>query len=129
MEIAGAMKPVVSRLKGEKGTKVKLKIYRPGEPELLDFKIKRNDVPIKSIEASYLLNEGLGYIKINRFAESTYKEFKDGLDDLQKKGATKLVLDLRDNPGGFLAIAERIADEFLENDKLILFTKKQKRKD
>ncbi|MBT8394315.1 MAG: peptidase S41, partial [Bacteroidia bacterium] len=68
----------------------------------------------------------LGYIKINRFAESTYKEFKLGLDKLQDKGVTQLVLDLRDNPGGFLNIAELIVDEFLEDDKLILFTKNKK---
>ena len=119
---------VVNRLKGEKGTKVNLKVYRPGESELLEFKVKRNDVPIKSVEAAYMLDSQTGYIKINRFAESTYKEFKNGLDDLQDQGATKLVLDLRDNPGGFLGIAERIADEFLENNKLILFTKNKKGK-
>ncbi|MBT8273051.1 MAG: S41 family peptidase [Bacteroidia bacterium] len=119
---------IVNRLKGEKGTKVKLEVHRPGESELLDFKIKRADVPIASVEAAYMLNNELGYIKINRFAESTYKEFKNGLDDLQDKGATKLVLDLRDNPGGFLGIAERIADEFLENKKLILYTKNKKGK-
>lgn len=117
---------IVAKLKGEKGTKVKLKIYRPETEEYLEFKIKRNDVPIKSVDAAYMLNEELGYIKINRFAESTYKEFKKGLDQLQEKGATKLVLDLRDNPGGFLGIAEQIADEFLEDDKLILFTKNKK---
>lgn len=119
---------IVNRLKGEKGTNVNLRVYRPGEEELLDFKVRRNDVPIKSVEAAYMLDEQIGYIKINRFAESTYKEFKNGLDDLQDKGATKLVLDLRDNPGGFLGIAERIADEFLENNKLILFTKNKKGK-
>jgi len=119
---------VVNRLKGEKGTKVKLEVYRPGVPELLNFTIKRNDVPIISVDASYMLDENLGYIKINRFAESTYIEFKKSLDALQNKGATKLVLDLRDNPGGFLSIAERIADEFLENKKLILFTKNKKGK-
>ena len=70
-----------------------------------------------------MLTSDLGYIKINRFAESTYKEFKKALDRLQNEGATKLALDLRDNPGGFLAIAEQIVDEFLEDDKLILFTK------
>lgn len=119
---------IVNRLKGEKGTKVNLKVYRPGESDLLDFKVKRNDVPIKSVEAAYMLDDEIGYIKINRFAESTYKEFKKGLDHLQDEGATKLVLDLRDNPGGFLGIAERIADEFLENNKLILFTKNKKGK-
>jgi carboxyl-terminal processing protease len=119
---------VVNRLKGEKNTKVNLKIYRPGEPELLEFKIKRSEVPIVSVDASYMLSENLGYIKINRFAESTYKEFKKSLNILQEKGATKLVLDLRDNPGGLLIITEQIADEFLEKGKLILFTKNKKGK-
>ncbi len=119
---------VVNRLKGEKGSKVKLKVYRPGESKLLEFKIKRNDVPIKSVEAAYMLSEHIGYIKINRFAESTYKEFKKGLKRLQNQGATQLVLDLRENPGGFLGVAQQIADEFLEDDKLILFTKNKKGK-
>ncbi len=119
---------IVNRLKGEKNTLVNLKIYRRGEPELLEFKVKRGEVPIKSVDAAYMLTNNLGYIKINRFAESTYKEFKKGLNKLQDKGATKLVLDLRDNPGGFLGIAEQIADEFLEKGKLILFTKNKKGK-
>jgi len=105
---------------------VDLKVYRRDEANLLDFTIKRDHVPIESVDASYMLTDDMGYIKINRFAESTYKEFKTGLDELQKQGATKLVLDLRDNPGGFLSIAEQIVDEFLEDDKLILFTKSKK---
>ncbi|MBT8393684.1 MAG: peptidase S41, partial [Bacteroidia bacterium] len=103
-----------------------LKVYRRDEAQLLDFTVKRDYVPIRSVDASYMLSKTLGYIKINRFAESTYKEFKEGLDYLQEQGATKLVLDLRDNPGGFLSIAEQIVDEFLEEDKLILFTKNKK---
>ncbi len=117
---------IVNKLKGEENTKVNLKIYRRGEPELLEFKVKRGEVPIKSVDAAYMLTNNLGYIKINRFAESTYKEFKRGLNKLQDKGATKLILDLRDNPGGFLGIAEQITDEFLEKGKLILFTKNKK---
>ncbi|RLD30095.1 MAG: peptidase S41 [Bacteroidetes bacterium] len=117
---------VVNKLKGEANTKVNLKVYRRGEPKLLEFKVKRSEVPIKSIDAAYMLTTDLGYIKINRFAESTYKEFKNGLDKLQEEGVTKLVLDLRDNPGGFLGIAEQIADEFLGKGKLILFTKNKK---
>lgn len=117
---------VVNRLKGEENTKVILKVYRRGEPELLEFKVKRGEVPIKSVDAAYMLTNDLGYIKINRFAESSYKEFKKGLNDLQDRGATKLVLDLRDNPGGIMIIAEQIADEFLEKGKLILFTKNKK---
>ena len=119
---------ILAKLKGEKNTKIKLKVYRRGEPKLLDFKVKFSEVPLKSVDASYMLSDNLGYIKVNRFAESTYKEFKKGLDNLQNQGATKLVLDLRDNPGGFLHIAKQIADEFLEDDKLIVFTKNKKGK-
>lgn len=119
---------VVNRLKGKKNTKVNLKIYRPTENKILNFKVKRGDVPLISMDAAYMLSDDLGYIKINRFAESTYKEFKKGLDKLQDQGATKLVLDLRDNPGGFMHIAEQIADEFLKDDKLIVFTKNKKGK-
>ncbi|MGC1472041.1 MAG: S41 family peptidase [Psychroserpens sp.] len=114
---------IISKLRGEKGSKVNLTIYRKGEAELLNIKVKRDVVPIQSVDAAYMLTDKLGYIKINRFAESTYKEFKRALDQLQNQGATQLALDLRDNPGGFLGIAEQIVDEFLEDDKLILFTK------
>lgn len=114
---------IISKLKGEKGSKVKLSIFRRGEDKLIEIKVKRDVIPIESVDAAYMLTDKLGYIKINRFAESTYKEFKRALDDLQNQGATQLALDLRDNPGGFLGIAEQIVDEFLEDDKLILFTK------
>ena len=117
---------ISKKLKGDKNTKVKLTVYRKGEDDLLEFEVKRKDIPIKSIESFYMLTDDLGYIKMNRFAESSYKEFKSALDELQDQGATKLALDLRDNPGGFLGIAEQIADEFLEDDKLILFTKDKK---
>ncbi len=114
---------IIQKLKGEKNTKIELKVYRKGEKDFLNFTVKRASIPLKSVDAAYMLTPDLGYIKINRFAESTYKEFKNALNVLQDRGATKLALDLRDNPGGFLAIAEQIADEFLESGKLILFTK------
>lgn len=114
---------IVNKLKGPLDSKVELKIYRKGEPKLLNFKVKRANIPLKSVDAAYMLSNDLGYIKINRFAETTYKEFKEALNKLKKLGATKITLDLRDNPGGFLGIAEQIADEFLEDNKLILFTK------
>lgn len=114
---------LIEKLKGEKNTNIHLKIYRKGEKELLDFDVKRATIPINSVDAAYMLTPTLGYIKINRFAESTYKEFKKALNNLQKQGATQLALDLRDNPGGFLTIAEQIVDEFLEKGKLILYTK------
>lgn len=117
---------IINKLKGPLNSKVDLKIYRKGEDALLDFTVIRSKIPIKSVDAAYMLTQKLGYIKVNRFAESTYKEFKLSLDKLKKVGATEIVLDLRDNPGGFLNIAEKIVDEFLEDDKLILFTKNKR---
>jgi len=119
-------KVILEKLKGEINSKVSLKVYRKGEPNLLNFTIKRSNIPIKSVDAAYMLTDKLGYIKVNRFAESTYKEFKQGLNKLVVFGATEIVLDLRDNPGGFLGIAEQMADEFLEDGKLILFTKNKR---
>ncbi|GAL66033.1 carboxy-terminal processing protease [Jejuia pallidilutea] len=117
---------LVKKLKGPLNSKVELKVYRKGEPELLTFKIKRSKIPIKSVDAAYMLTEKLGYIKINKFAESTYREFKQGLNKLIAQGATQIALDLRDNPGGRLDITEQIIDEFLEDDTLILFTKNKR---
>ena len=114
---------IIKRLRGQKNSKVRLTIKRPGVDSLLRFDISRSEVPIKSVEASYMINSTLGYLKINRFAESTYLEFEKGYKDLLAKGASNLVVDLRDNPGGFLQISEQIVDEFLEDGKLILFTK------
>ncbi|MEM7487272.1 MAG: S41 family peptidase [Bacteroidota bacterium] len=119
-------KTVVSALKGKIGTKVDLKVYRKSKNKILDITVVRDRVPIKSVDAYYMLKKDMGYIKINRFAESTYGEFKDALRKLKLRGAEKLVLDLRDNPGGYLGIAEKLADEFLTDDKLILFTKNKK---
>lgn len=119
---------ITKYLKGEINSKVNLKIFRKGENKLLDFKIKRKRVPLVSVDASYKLTDELGYIKINRFSETTYNEFKEALDDLIDKGITKLVLDLRNNPGGYISTAEKIVDEFLEKDKLILITKNKRGK-
>ncbi len=110
-------------LKGRVNTSVNLKIKRQGESELLSYRVKRDIVPISSVVASYMLTDQLGYIKINRFAETTYDEFMKALKALKRDGATQLALDLRDNPGGYVSSAEAIADEFLKKNKLILFTK------
>ncbi|MEH6405674.1 MAG: S41 family peptidase [Leeuwenhoekiella sp.] len=114
---------LTDKLKGKINTIVDLKVKRPGKPSLMDFKVTRNVVPLQSVDASYMLTENLGYIKLNRFAESTPEEFTTALTYLRKQGATQLALDLRDNPGGYISAAESIADEFLQDDKLILFTK------
>ncbi|WP_350289345.1 S41 family peptidase [uncultured Croceitalea sp.] len=117
---------LISKLKGENGTKVRLKVLKKPENKIFFVNVKRGVVPIRSVEANFMLSSDLGYIKINRFAESTFDEFKNALNTLQTQGAQKLVLDLRDNPGGYLGIAEKLADEFLRDGKLILFTKNKK---
>ena len=117
---------IVDRLKGFKGTQVMLGVYRKWTDEYFNVNIKRDRIPIKSVDAYYMLTQNMGYIKINRFAETTYREFRDAIRELQQQGANKLVLDLRDNPGGYLGIAEQLADEFLPDGKLILFTKNKK---
>ena len=119
---------IVDRLKGQNGSSVQLQIYRKSEDKLFKVNLKRDRIPIKSVQAYYMLTPEMGYIKINRFAESTYKEFNMALRILQRQGAKKLTLDLRDNPGGYLGIAEQLADEFLQDGKLILYTKNKKGK-
>lgn len=114
---------ISSILRGEVNSPVNLKVKRPGIEGLLNYKVTRSVVPLKSVEAAYMLTTNLGYIKIDRFAKTTHKEFVEALQKLKNQGATQLALDLRDNPGGFIATAERIIDEFLEDDKLILYTK------
>lgn len=114
---------ILKKLKGKRGSPVKLQVHRKSENKLFVVTLKRDRIPIKSVESYFMLSENIGYIKINRFAESTYNEFSAALRKLRKEGAAQLVLDLRDNPGGYLRIAEKIADEFIEDGKLILFTK------
>ncbi|MEM7187376.1 MAG: S41 family peptidase [Bacteroidota bacterium] len=110
-------------LKGEINSKVKLKVYRKGAPNLLNFTLKRKRVPIVSVDAAYKLTDQIGYIKVNRFSETTFSEFKRALEGLDDDDLNTLVLDLRDNPGGYISTAERIVDEFLEDDRLILITR------
>ena len=110
-------------LKGEINSKVGLQVYRRGEEQLLDFTVKRKRVPLVSVDATYKVNDDIGYIKINRFSETTYAEFHDALDELIDRGITKLILDLRNNPGGYISAAEDVADEFLGDDKLMLITR------
>lgn len=115
-----------NKLKGEEGSKVNLVIYRKSLHKKLNIKIEREVVPIKSVDIAMMLNKSSGYIKINRFAENTYAEFRAGLEQLKKTGMTTLVIDLRDNGGGYLEKAVEIADEFLKDKELIVFTKNRK---
>ncbi len=113
---------LASKLKGELNSKVLLKVYRKGSG-VFDVVVKRGRVPLESVDAAYMLTDDLGYVKINRFAETTYKEFKSAIDKLLDKKVKHLVVDLRDNGGGFIAPALKMADEFLKDDVLIMFTK------
>ncbi|MGB0788909.1 MAG: S41 family peptidase, partial [Marinirhabdus sp.] len=110
-------------LKGAINSTVRLQVHRRATGRTFGVNLTRKRIPIASVDAQYKLTENLGYIKINRFAQSTYGEFKKALKKLEKEGASRLVLDLRDNPGGYISSAEKIADEFLKNGKLILITK------
>ncbi|MGY5352181.1 S41 family peptidase [Wenyingzhuangia sp. IMCC45533] len=117
---------VVNTLKGIEDTQVDVKVYRPSSEKVINFKITRGKVAIKSVPVSFMLNQDLGYIKVDRFAMTTYDEFKDALTNLQQKGTKNLVLDLRGNPGGYMHIADQMADEFLSDGKLIVYTKNKK---
>ncbi|WP_372746416.1 S41 family peptidase [Lutibacter sp.] len=114
---------VMQSLKGEPQTSVNVTVFRRSENKKLKFNIVRGEIPLKSVSSYYMINKELGYINIDRFARTTYDEFKEGLDDLISKGMKSLVLDLRGNPGGYMDIANSIIDEFLEDGKLIVFTK------
>ena len=114
---------ILKTLKGEPNTKVEILVYRKSVNKIIPFTITRGDVPISSVDSYYMLSNELGYIKINKFAATTYDEFKEALDILLKEGMQKLVLDLRNNPGGYMQVATQIIDEFLEDGKLIVFTK------
>lgn len=112
-----------SKLKGKEGSEIVVTVYRKSENKKITIKIKRGVIPIKSVDAALLLNPTMGYIKINRFAETTYEEFKTGLDKLKREGAKSLVIDLRDNGGGYMDPAIAIADELLKDQQLIVYTK------
>jgi len=115
-------KGVMERLRGKKGTEVKVEIKRDGVKKLLDFKIQRDKIPLYSVDASYMSTEEIGYIKVNRFASKTPIEFKDAIVDLKSKGMKTLIIDLQGNSGGYLNAAFQMADELLSDGKLIVYT-------
>ncbi|RTY70545.1 S41 family peptidase [Flavobacterium bomense] len=115
-----------SKLKGAVGSNIELTIYRKSERKKLKLKLKRDVIPLKSVDAALLLSNATGYIKINRFAETTYKEFMQNLSALKQRGAKSLIIDVRDNGGGYMEEAIAIADELLPNKQLIVFTKNKK---
>lgn len=114
------------RLKGEKGSKVKLGIYRPGEKEILHFTMVRGDIPVKSIDAAYMINDKFGYVKVNKFGETTYPELLVALAQLSQANCKGMIIDLRGNTGGYMAAAIQMVNEFLPNNKLIVYTEGRK---
>ena len=110
-------------LKGPKGTEVKILHIPEGSRNLLAFKIVRDRIPQYSVDASYMIDNEIGYIKVSRFAQTTFDEFQEAISKLKKKGMKKLVLDLQGNPGGYMNQAIDLADEFLPAGEKIVFTK------
>jgi len=119
---------VQKNLKGPKGTEVKIVVVRKGVVDPLYFTIVRDKIPQFSVDASYMVEPEIGYIKVSRFSQTTHKEVKDAMSKLQKEGMKKLILDLQGNPGGYMDQAIGIADEFLSKDQKIVFTKGQDQK-
>lgn len=115
-------KDVIDRLRGKKGSKVNITVYRASADTLLPFQITRGKIPINSVDVGYKVDERTGYVKVSRFSRSTHKEFRKKSERLLKKGMDRMVLDLRGNGGGYLRSAIRIADEFLKEGKLIVYT-------
>jgi len=118
---------IIKRLKGPRGSEVEIKIYRSRVDSLLTFNITRDKIPTYSLDASFMVNESLGYIKISRFSATTIKEFDLAMARLIANGLQSLILDLRGNSGGFLRAAIEMSDTFLEKEKLIVYTKGKNR--
>ena len=114
---------IMGMLKGPRGTVVNVKILRPGNNELIPFEITRDKIPMYSVDVDYMINDNIGYIRINNFAMTTYDEFMKGLRELKDKGMTSLILDLRGNSGGIMEAAIDIANQFLKEGQLIVYTK------
>ena len=118
---------VIRKLKGPKGTKVKVKVKRRGVEGLTDYTIVRDVIPTYSVDVAYMLNDEIGYLKLSKFSATTYDEFKSSIKKLNRAGMKKLIFDLRGNGGGYLSAAVEIADEFLPKGSLIVYTEGRNR--
>lgn len=112
---------IMKRLRGKKGTKVNLKILRRGVSKLLSFTVTRDKIPVHTVNAAYMIKPEVGYIRLESFGAKTYEEFMAAVDSLKRQGMKNLILDLEDNGGGFLQAAVRIANEFLNNNDMIVY--------
>ncbi len=113
---------VMHTLRGEKGTEVKLSIKRAGTPELLHYTVVRGDIPVHSVDAKFMAAEHIGFVRVNKFGETTYPEFIQALAELQHQGAKSYIIDLRENSGGYMDQAIRMANEFLGRNDMIVYT-------
>jgi carboxyl-terminal processing protease len=114
---------VYAKLRGKKGTQVTVSVLRRSGDGLIDFTITRDKIPIYSLDASYMIDDRIGYIKLNRFSFTTMDEFESALTELKRNGAKDLILDLSGNGGGYLEVAVKLADQFLGDGKLVVYTK------
>lgn len=117
---------VMKRLKGAKGTAVKIYVMRHGEPRPIAFSVVRGDIPVNSIDASYMLSDSIGYIRVKNFGEHTYAEMLGALSDLSTRGMNSLIMDLRGNRGGYMHPAIQMVNEFLPKNRLIVYTEGRK---
>lgn len=113
---------VTKKLKGPKGTEVKIEVVRNNVPDPIKFTIIRDKIPQFSVDASYMIDKEIGYIKVSRFSQTTYSEFREAMDELKQEGMKKLILDLQGNPGGYMNQAIDLADDFLPAGEKIVFT-------
>ena len=116
---------VMKTLRGPKGTKVKLGILRAGSPDMLHFTITRGDIPVNSVDAKFIIErqgQKIGFVRVNKFSETTYKEFITALAELKLKGANRYIVDLRENSGGYMDQAIRMANEFLQRGEMIVYS-------
>ena len=113
---------VFKNLRGEKGTKVLVSVERKGRNGLIEFNITRDKIPILSVDTWFMLEDDLGYLRLDRFAQNSLKEVLDAMNDLKSQGMKNLIFDLRGNGGGYLDVAFKISDEFLSGDKLLVYT-------
>jgi len=117
-----AKEEIMSRLRGPKGTKVKLGVVRRGVKGLLHFTVVRDKIPVTSVDGWYMIRPGIGYIRIGSFGAQTYNEMMNGINEMKAQGMENLIIDLQDNGGGYLQAATKIANEFLDNGDLIVYT-------
>jgi carboxyl-terminal processing protease len=123
--VAGVSMPsdsIVKKLRGPKGTKVKVYIHRKNIAEIIPFEIIRDNIPLYSVDVAYMATHEIGYIKLSKFSKTTFDEFTESFNELKKQGLKKLILDLRNNGGGYMTFAVNIADQFLPGNELIVYT-------